>query len=127
MAARFGRARRIRLKTDFERVWHRGVRLDGPLFLLLALANGRGGDRLGLAAGRRLGGAVRRNRARRLVRDGFRRLGPAAGPGQDIVIVLKQEIVGRSQAEVESELEKRIRRLRRRQGGGPGPMAAPAD
>jgi len=97
---------------QFRRVLRDGLRLDGALFLLFALANDRGHDRLGLAASRRLGGAVVRNRAKRLLRESFRRNKRAAGaPALDLVLVPKREMAGRAQREVEHEYQERLRRL----------------
>jgi large subunit ribosomal protein L34 len=56
------RCERLRRAGEFRRAFRRGLRLDGPLFLLLAVENQAGYGRLGLVASRRLGGAVARNR-----------------------------------------------------------------
>jgi ribonuclease P protein component len=53
--------------------------------------NGLPVSRLGVAATRKLGGAVVRNRAKRLAREVFRRYKPAAG--QDVVIVPRREML----------------------------------
>jgi ribonuclease P protein component len=102
----------LRSQAQFRRVLREGLRLDGALFLLFALANDRGHDRLGLAAGRKLGGAVVRNRAKRLLRESFRRNKREAGAvALDLVLVPKREITGRGQREVEREYKDRLRRL----------------
>jgi ribonuclease P protein component len=79
---------------------------------VIALPNGRTEHRLGIAAGRKLGGAVVRNRARRLLRESFRRLVPTAGEGFDLVVVAGADLVGCTQAQVDRELRERLRRLR---------------
>ena len=68
----FRRARRIRRRSDFEEVFR-----------------GLGYDRLGLSVSRSLGGAVWRNRAKRILRELFRSYAAVAGrePGLDIVVV----------------------------------------
>ncbi len=110
---RFPPRLRLRTGSEFDAVFKRGARLEGRLFQLVAAPNGLQHDRLGLAIGRRVGGAVERNRARRLVRESFRGLGPGLGPGVDLIVVALPEIVGSSQAEVERELRERVRRIRR--------------
>jgi ribonuclease P protein component len=60
---------------------------------------------------RKVGGAVRRNRARRLLREAFRRHGRVAAPAVDLVLVAKPEINACSQAEVDVEYRERMRRL----------------
>jgi ribonuclease P protein component len=109
--ARFRPGSRLRNGGEFERVFRKGTRLDGPLFLLVALENGHGRTRLGLAASRRIGQATARNRAKRLLRESFRRLTPEACAGYDIVLVPKSEIKDRGQAEVDREYRERLRRF----------------
>jgi ribonuclease P protein component len=109
---------RLRTGAEFDAVFKRGTRLDGRLFLLVASPNGRAFDRLGLAVSRRVGGAVGRNRARRLLREGFRRVDRPAGPGFDLVVVARAPLAGRGQAEVDRELRERVQRLLRPTGAG---------
>ena len=104
---------RLRTGPEFQRVFRGGLRVDGPLFLLLVIDSTAGRHRLGLAVGRKVGGAVRRNRAKRLLRDSFRRLRPEAQPHLDLVVVAKPDIVGKTQAEVDHEFRQRLQRLTR--------------
>jgi ribonuclease P protein component len=109
--------------AEYRRVFRRGARVESASFLLLAVENGHRYHRLGLAAGRRVGGAVERNRARRLLRESFRRNKREVAGGLDVVIVAKHEIVGRSQGEVESEYRECLRRLAARPAPRRGPGA----
>ncbi|HYL03530.1 MAG TPA: ribonuclease P protein component [Steroidobacteraceae bacterium] len=64
---------RLRRKSDFDAAYARGRRLADGFFTVIALANESGVPRLGLAvAVRAAGGAVARNRLRRLIRESFR-------------------------------------------------------
>jgi ribonuclease P protein component len=117
MGLGFGCGRRLRARSDFDRVFRKGSRLGGRLFVMIALANDQPEHRLGLAVSRKIGSAVTRNRSRRLLRESFRRLAPPKGAAFDLVVVARPDIVGRTQAEVESELRDRIRRLADRSGG----------
>jgi ribonuclease P protein component len=116
---------RLRTGADFDAVFKRGARFDGGLFLLVAAPNGRSFDRLGLAVNRRIGGAVARNRARRLVRESFRRITPRRGSGVDLVVVARAALARGGQAEVDRELRERLCRIRRPAGVG-GAAPAPA-
>ena len=124
MPASFRPRQRLRTRAEFDQVFRRGVRLDGALFALIAVRNGRNEHRLGLVVSRRVGGAVARNRARRLLRESFRRLPPVPDDALDLVILVKAGLCARRQPEVEIELQQRLRRLAR--GSGPrGPRPAP--
>ena len=81
------RGERIRRRPDFLRVQREGARSRGRYFTLFTLPNGLEVARLGVIASRRVGRAVRRNRAKRLVRELFRhRKGP---PGVDVVVLVR--------------------------------------
>ncbi len=125
MPARFRPRQRLRTRAEFDQVFRRGVRLDGKLFALVAAPNGRDEDRLGLAASRRVGGAVRRNRARRLLRESFRRLERGSRAALDLVVLVKPELASSALVEVQRELERRLDRLRRPAGARrPRPAAS---
>jgi ribonuclease P protein component len=125
MPARFRPRQRLRTRAEFDRVFRRGVRLDGRLFSLVALQSVAPQDRLGLAVGRPVGDAVRRNRARRLLRESFRRLAPVERPPLDLVLIGKPALGAASQAEVDRELHERLLRLLRREPGLSRPLPAP--
>jgi ribonuclease P protein component len=122
--ARFRPRQRLRTRAQFDRVFRHGVRADGRLFLLIAAANGRGEDRLGLTVSRRVGEAVARNRVRRWLRESFRVLEQGKRPGVDLVVLAKKEIAASGLREVERELRERLRRLERSDrlaGSSPAP------
>lgn len=93
-------------------MFRRGSRSEGPLFGLIALPRDAGPSRLGLAVDRRVGRAVRRNRAKRRLRECFRRHKPPLA--LDVVMVAKREILNVTQAELEREYVRRLRELERR-------------
>jgi ribonuclease P protein component len=105
---------RLHTASQFRRIFRAGLRLEGRLFLLLAAESAGTPARLGVVASRRVGCAVARNRAKRVVREAFRRNKPA--PGVDVVVVAKRELATSGMAEVESELKSRLRRLAARRG-----------
>ena len=126
--ARFRPEARLTTGAHYRRVFEGGLRLDGPQFLLLAAPNRLAWSRLGLAVGRKVGTAVRRNRTKRLLREGFRRNRGGILRPVDLVLIAKCEIVSCSYGEVEREYRKRLRRLSTRRGfGDRRPSAAASD
>ncbi|MCR9116954.1 MAG: ribonuclease P protein component [bacterium] len=70
---RFLKARRLRVQSEFQRVYDRGVYAADDVLVLLACENELGFARLGLAVSKRVGNAVVRNRWKRRFREAFRR------------------------------------------------------
>jgi ribonuclease P protein component len=102
---------RIRRRADFQHVYQHGVRLSSRFATVFVLANRLEFGRLGIAATRRLGDAVVRNRAKRLIREVFRRNKIASG--FDVVVVPKRELLDASLTVLEADyrqiLERRFR------------------
>jgi len=82
---------RIRKRPEFERIYSSGSKIHGRLMTLFVMPNGTATPRLGVAATRKLGSAVERNRAKRRARDLFRRRKNIGG--LDIVIVPRREML----------------------------------
>jgi ribonuclease P protein component len=105
----------IRRRSEFQRVYERGTRLHGRLATFFVLPNELPVGRLGIAATRKLGGAVQRNRAKRLIREVFRH--NRIAPGFDLVIVPKRDLLDVPFAAIEIEYQQQVdrslRRLRR--------------
>src|SRR5262245_47955736 len=118
--AGFSRSERIRTRADFQRVYRRGVKVHGRYFTLFLLPNDSPLGRLGIAATRKLGGAVTRNRAKRLIREVFRR--NKVAPGFDVVVVPRRELLDASLTVLEADYRATLaRRLRPpRAGAAPG-------
>ena len=103
--AAFPPAERIRRRQDFKKIHEEGRRTSGRYMTALFLANTLGHGRLGIIASRRLGGAVARNRAKRLIREVFRRSVPPA-IGMDVVVIPRRELFDAAFADFEADPRK---------------------
>ena len=110
--AGFSQTERIRRRVDYQKVYDRGTRVHGRYLTLFALSNETSVGRLGIAATRKLGGAVDRNRAKRLIREVFRR--NKFAPGFDVVVVPKRELLDASLTALEIEFRHSLDRSLRR-------------
>ena len=84
-------SQRVKKRTEFARIQEQSRRVVTPHFvLLLAPHRGTGeGPRLGITASRRVGGAVVRNRAKRLVREAFRATRELWPTDLDLVVIVR--------------------------------------
>lgn len=84
--------RKLRRRSEFQRVFDGGRRAHGRFLTLIAAPAPSTTTRLGIVASRRLGGAVVRNRAKRLIREVFRTL-PPPGRSVDVVVLPKNALL----------------------------------
>jgi len=84
---RFLRQYRIRSSADFRRAYTRRRSAADGMLLVYACENGLEHPRLGLSVSRKIGGAVQRNRWKRLLREAFRLNREQLPPGVDLVVI----------------------------------------
>ena len=104
--------RRFRLtrSIDFKRVRNQGKSFAHPLVVLVKLPSTEDRPRVGISTSRSIGGAVQRNRAKRLLRESIRPLIPLLSPGWDLVLVARTPLLTTSFQDVQSALELLFRR-----------------
>jgi ribonuclease P protein component len=87
------RAYRLRRPEQFRRARRDGRTFASPLLLLNVVAGRRRRTRCGFVVGKQIGIAVRRNRAKRRVRESVRLALPHLTPGYDLVFVIRSAAV----------------------------------
>jgi RNase P protein component len=120
---------RLKVRREFTAVQDGGRRVSTKFMTVLGQPNGRTHDRLGIIASRRLGGAVARNRAKRVLREIFRHHLASTPPGVseparvsaaqskaakslDLVIIPRTDLLAAPVRVVEAEFASAVRKLR---------------
>jgi ribonuclease P protein component len=81
---------RLSRSTEFERVYRQGRSTANRYLVLYTLPNvATQRPRLGLSVSRKVGGAVQRNKIKRLLRDAFARAENRLPAGHDVVVVAR--------------------------------------
>ena len=103
---------RLRQAEDYARLRREGRDYRHPFFILSLAPNTLGYNRYGFITVKRLGKAVVRNRARRVLRESIRLLHPRLNPGFDFVVVGRPAMLGQSQTAIQDALQELMRRAR---------------
>ena len=100
---------RLTRSSDIERVRRLGRSYPHPLVVLIAAPNQLDQVRVGVAAGRSVGTAVIRNRAKRLLREAARPLIPHLKPGWLILLLARNPLAEASFSETSTALRTLLR------------------
>ena len=94
---------RLRHASEIQAVFQQGRREERRAFVLLWVPR-HGAARAGFAVSRKIRGAVRRNRARRRMREAYRGLGPSQMRGLDVVFVARAGALKTPISELRAEM-----------------------
>jgi ribonuclease P protein component len=111
---RFPKAHHLRSKADFERIYSRKCKAGDGILLLFADRNDLNLTRIGLSVSRKHGGAVARNRLKRLLREAFRLSRLELPTGLDLIAVpldAEKAALGTYQSSLRKLTERLARRL----------------
>jgi ribonuclease P protein component len=107
---RFTKAQRVRRRGEFQRVFDQGVRVHGRYVTLLMTPAQGPHSRLGIVASKKVGGAVARNRAKRLIREVFRHHPPRVGRAVDVLVIARRELLDAEFSSLEDDFQNACRR-----------------
>ncbi len=106
------RDERVRRRREFVAIQGQGKKLHTDSFLVFVLPRkqAEAPARLGITVSKKVGGAVTRNRVKRLVREAFRRQKTLFPHGVDVVFVAKRAAVDVEFEQVSREIERLCRK-----------------
>ena len=90
----------LKSNTDFRRAYGRGKAYTNPALVTYVNKTRAGICRVGITTSKKIGNAVQRNRARRVIRAAFAQLVGEVRPGYDIVFVARTKTVYKKSTEI---------------------------
>jgi ribonuclease P protein component len=107
---RFPQSARLRRRREFQRVFTEGRKAVGPSFVCFVRRPGDRGRRLGITVSRKVGGAVERNRVKRLIREVYRKRQDHLPDDAELVVIARPPAAGLDYHESAEALEALWRR-----------------
>ena len=101
---------RLTRSTDIKRVRRFGKSFAHPLIVLIAIRNEEQALRFGVIAGRSVGGAVQRNRSKRLLRAALHPYVGSLLAGWDVILLARQPLGEATLAQTQAALTGLLRR-----------------
>lgn len=99
---------KLKENREFRRAYNRGESFVSPYFVAYVFKTKTSKLRLGITVSKKLGCAVKRNRAKRVISAAFREVAPHISGGYDFVIVARSKILFVKSNEVVRVLKKQL-------------------
>ena len=100
----------LRRNSDFNSVYKRGKSVGDRLVVVFYKKNNLPYNRIAFLASKKVGNAVARNRARRLMKESYRSLCDQLVPGYDIIFIARNTINNSKCADVKKSIEAATKR-----------------
>lgn len=101
----------LKENKEFRRLYYRGKSIASPSLVTYAMKSRVGKTRVGITSGKKIGGAVQRNRARRVIRAAFSQLEGRVCGNYDIVFVARTRTTEVKMQAVLADMEKQLAAL----------------
>lgn len=101
----------LKLNKEFKRLYYRGRFKGHALLVTYMMGNGRKVNRVGITTGKKVGGAVLRSRARRVIRAAWQEASPDLPKGFDFVFVARAATPGAKSGQIARVMKGQIASL----------------
>lgn len=91
---------RLTRSMDIQRVRRTGRSYAHPILVLMVQHSDQPFTRVGVIAGKGVGKAVQRNRAKRLLREAFRMIYPSVLHGYDVLLIARKKLLDTKFSEI---------------------------
>ena len=90
----------LKTNSDFRRAYGRGKSYTNPALVMYVRKNRAGSCRIGITASKKIGNAVQRNRARRVIREAFRQVNLPLKGNYDVIFVARTKTVYKKSTDI---------------------------
>ena len=90
----------LKTNSDFRRAYARGKSYTNPALVLYVRKTRAGSCRIGITASKKIGNAVQRNRARRIIREAFRQIDLPVKNNFDLIFVARTKTVYKKSTDI---------------------------
>ncbi len=102
----------ISQNRDFKRGYKKGESCVSSLVVVYAIKNRYNHLRIGITASKKIGNAVKRNRARRLIKESVRLLNLDENLGYDLIFVARSKTTFSTMQKVKNEVYEHLKNLK---------------
>ena len=100
----------LRKKKDFNVIYKKGRSIGDKYVVLFLKKNNLDYNRKSFLASKKVGNAVARNRARRLMKESYRELERNLGKGYDFIWIARNTIIGKKCADVNKSMDSALKK-----------------
>lgn len=105
------KSKTLKENKDFRRLYYRGKSCASSCLVTYIMPNRLGSTRIGITSGKKIGNAVKRNRARRVIRAAFREYEDRLAGSYDIVFVARSKTPFVKTQIVSEQMKKHFKQL----------------
>lgn len=99
----------VKQNYEFRRAYNRGKSFVSPYLVTYCFKKKYGGIKIGITSGKKIGKAVARNRARRVIREAFRTMYPEAKGNWDIIFVARTATAYKKSTDIAVVMRKQLK------------------